>query len=425
MANEYTTGAMFSGAMPAWQRDYYSDVLMDTLRTKSIMVPFCATKEDFAAKSTGIMHYSEVFDTDPNFNALSEQDIWLRGAHLDTRSVNLVMEIHGDTLKFSDYSQVVNYLNQGDLRGLVRDKIGQNLKDTMDILARNAFLSHPYPVFAGGQRASRALIQATDLFDPDLGELARTHLEEAEIPGIAGTQDGDGAVIVCVTTPRVIHDIRTVAGNGWLDIQKYVGTNRKFTSEVGMWAGVRYVRTNRMVLRNHGAVIQQTTLSAPTVVGQGAAATVDSVYSVGQTASVRTVPCADVTDFAVGDIVTISSQSVNGGAGNAPLETDGEQETRRIVAKTGGVAGSLTFDKPLMKPHLSGDLVTLGITIHNSVFIGGPSVVMGVAERPIPIIPPKYDDMQMINRIGWRGFLKFQMFRPEFIEVHQTAGSTD
>src|SRR5665648_1040623 len=119
MANEYTTGAMFSGAMPAWQRDYYSDVLMDTLRTKSIMVPFCATKEDFAAKATGIMHYSEVFDTDPNFNALSEQDIWLRGAHLDTRSVNLTMEIHGDTLKFSDYSQVVNYLNQGDLRGLV------------------------------------------------------------------------------------------------------------------------------------------------------------------------------------------------------------------------------------------------------------------------------------------------------------------
>ena len=280
-------------------------------------------------------------------------------------------------------------------------------------------------MFAGGQRASRDLIQATDLFDPDLGELARTHLEEAEIPGIAGTQDGDGAVIVCVTTPRVIHDIRTVAGNGWLDIQKYVGQTAN--SQAKLVCGLEFVM-----------FAQTAWFSATTALSSNR-----QLYPLRPlwvrvlpqplTAFTRLVKPLPFVPFLVPMLRTsqlvILSQSqanpINGGAGNAPLETDGEQETRRIVAKTGGVAGSLTFDKPLMKPHLSGDLVTLGITIHNSVFIGGPSVVMGVAERPIPIIPPKYDDMQMINRIGWRGFLKFQMFRPEFIEVHQTAGSTD
>ena len=35
------------------------------------------------------------------------------------------------------------------------------------------------------------------------------------------------------------------------------------------------------------------------------------------------------------------------------------------------------------------------------------------------------DDLQMVNRYGWRGFMKFQMFRPEYIEVHETSGSTD
>ena len=68
MADAYESGVMYSGAMPAWQRTYYSGVLMDTIRMKSIMVPFCAVKEDFRAKDTGVMVYSEVFDTAPNWN---------------------------------------------------------------------------------------------------------------------------------------------------------------------------------------------------------------------------------------------------------------------------------------------------------------------------------------------------------------------
>jgi N4-gp56 family major capsid protein len=420
MANQYETGAIFSGTLPAAQRTYYEAVLRDVLRTKSLMVPFCAVKEDFRARDTGQIVYSEVFDTEPNWNALSEQDIWLRGAYLDTRSQTINLEIHGDTLKFSDYAEITQYLNRGDLRGLVKDKIGQNQVDTLDILARNAFLAHPNKQFGGGLRANRGAILATDLFDPDLAELARTHLEEAEVPGVVAVEDSDVQTIVCVTTPRVVHDIRTAAGSNWLEVNQYAGGQRKFTGEAGTWNGVRFVRTNRLMLRNHGAVGDQTTLTAATNPGQGAAATVDQIYSVGQAGSTRTIPVADVTGLAVGDYVTIHS-TVNG-AGNPPLETDGTQETRRIVSIG---ALTLSFDKPLLKAHASGDYVTKGITIHTSIFMGGPAVVYAVGERPTPVIPPKYDDMMMINRLGWRGFLKFQMFRPEFIEVHETSGSSN
>lgn len=421
---EYISGVFNSNMMPAWQREVYSDVLMQTLRTKSILVPFTTQYNDFSALHTGVINFSEVFDTVPDYNPLSEQDIWLRGAHLDTRSVNLTMEIHGDTLKFSDYSKVMNYLNSGDLTGLMRDKIGQNMTDTLDILARNAFLDHPNKIFGGGARASRELIQAGDLFDADLGELARTHLEENEIPGVATVGDGDGATIVSIVTPRVIHDIRTAAGSGWLEVQNYMQTGRKFTSEVGMWAGVRYIKSNRMVLRNHGAANVQTTLSSDTVVGQGAAQVVDKVYTVGQSNSVRYVQVGDVTGFAVGQFVTVHSQAKGEGAGHPPVEGDGTQETVRIVS-IDVAQNRLTFNKPLMKPHVAGDFITNGIDIHTSVFIGGPSVAFGIAEMPHPIIPPKYDDMLMINRIGWRGFLKMQQYRPEFIEVHENAGSTN
>lgn len=421
--SDYTSGVMYSASLPAWQRTYFEGVLLETLRTKSIMVPFTVMKEDFTGRQTGRITYTEVFDTAPNWNALAETDIWLTGAHLDSRTVTLDLEIHGDTLKFSDYSEIVQYINSGNLKGLVQNKIGQNQNEMLDILARNAFLSHPYPVYAGGSKTSRALIAATDLFDPDFAELARTHLEEAEIPGVVATEDSDVQTIVCVTTPRVIHDIRVAAGSNWLEVNQYAGGQRKFSGEAGTWGGVRFVRTNRLVLPNHGAVTVQTTLAAPTVPGQGSAATVDSVYSPGQPTSVRFVPVVSVAGLAVGMKVTIHSAAV-GNPGDAPVESDGTQETRRIVS-IDAPQNRIAFDRPLLKAHAPGDFLTKGIDLHTSIFMGGPAVVYGVGERPTPVVPPKHDDMMMINRYGWRGFLKFQMFRPEFVEVHYTAGSED
>ncbi len=95
MPNAYETGAIYSSAIPQWQRTYYEALLLETLRIKSLLVPFCRVKQDFAARNTGIMVFTEVMDTEPNWNPLSESDLWLRGAHLDSRSVQLAMEIHG------------------------------------------------------------------------------------------------------------------------------------------------------------------------------------------------------------------------------------------------------------------------------------------------------------------------------------------
>jgi N4-gp56 family major capsid protein len=429
MANEYTTGMMWSDSLPSWQRDYYSMLMLETLRTKSILVPYCATKTDYAAAKSGVVIYTEVMDTEPNWNALTESSIWLQGAYMDSRTVRILLEIHGDILKFSDYNEIVQYVNLGNMRGLVKDKIGRNQTDYLDILARNAFLTHPNILrFVGGTAATghaRTAITATDLFDPDVAETVRVHLEENEVPGVAKVDDSEGPTIVCVTTPRVIKDIRTGEGSSkWLELQEYAGGGRKFNAEVGSWAGIRFVRTNRLRLRNHGAVAHQTALNGVTVPGQGAAQTVDTVYTVGQSTSTRYITVDDETGFAVGQYITIHDESLNGGAGNPPLQTDGSQETRRIVSIDAG-NNRLVLDKPLLKPHADNNLVTNGRDVHASLFMGGPGVVEGIGEAPHPIFPPKYDDLMMVNRYGWRGFLKFQMFRPEFFEVVESAGSTD
>lgn len=414
MANEYTTGAIWSGNLPDWQRDYYSQLMLETLRMKSILVPYCVMKTDYAAANSGVIIYTEIFDTEPNTNALSETDIWLRGAHLDSRTVRIECEIHGDILKYSDYNSIVEYVRQGDMRGIVREKIAVNMSDYLDILARNAFAAVPaqYKTYVGA--SNRAGLAADDKLTVELLPTLRDNLEDIEVPGVAHTEADQVKTLVLTTTPRVVSGIRT-GNQKWEDAQKYAGASRLFNGEIGTWDGIRFVQTNRLRLYNAGATVAQDTLASATVPGQGAARSVDSVYTVGQSTATPFVTVVDVTGFAVGQNVTIHDADL----GTAPLESDGSSETRRIVAID--VANKrLAFNKPLMKAHGEGDYVTHGADVHLSILHGGPSVVYGVAEAPHPIMPPKFDDLMMVNRLGWRGFLKFQQFRPEFIQVAES-----
>ena len=419
MTDALETGLLTASALPAGQRAFYEQKLLENLRTKSILTPFTVMKEDFKARDTGQIVYSEVLDTEPNWNPFTENVVWLRGASLDSRSVTIDLEIHGDVIKLSDYNELTNFWNNGDLRGLVDGKLGQNMTDHIDIIARNAFLSHPNKMFGGDATGRASIVQnSSDYFLPNMAELARVHLEENEVPGVAAVGDGDSKTIVCVTTPRVIHDIRTAAGSDWKEVQEYAGSTRIFNSEVGMRGGVRFIKTNRLKMRNAGLAVTQTTLNGATVPGQGAAATVDNVYSVGQSGSTRTVPVVSAIGFAVGQYVTIHTLAL----GTTVLDSDGGQETRRIVAIS---SNDLSFDKPLLKPHADGDYITNAIDIHGSIFMGGPGVVYGVGERPHPVLLPVIDDLGMIRRLAWRGFVKMSLFRPEMFEVVETAGSTN
>jgi hypothetical protein len=60
MTIDVASGVIWSDTLPSWQRTWFEAVLLDTLRIKSILVPFCAVKEDPRARDTGIVTYSEV-----------------------------------------------------------------------------------------------------------------------------------------------------------------------------------------------------------------------------------------------------------------------------------------------------------------------------------------------------------------------------
>jgi N4-gp56 family major capsid protein len=414
MANAVETGQFLSTTTDQSTRTYYEKLLLDTIRMQSILVNFCRYKEDFGAKATGKMTFTEVLDAAPNWEALPESSVWLKGGHLDSRQVSLELEIHGDVLKFNDYADQVTFWNNGDLRGLVRGKLGQLVTDEIDHLALNAFLDHPSPYYTNAT-GTRASITATDVLTPTMIEDIVVDLEESNIPGVMTPEDGGSKSIVCVTTPRVIRDIRHNADSPWMEVNAYEQTGRIFRNEVGMWNGVRFIKSNRLHLRNYGEILAYTALAAAVTEGDGAAA-IDGVYTVGDSSATNYITVDDAAEFEAGDVITIHEVD---SAGDAIDEGDGTQETRRIVSIDGN---NISVDRPFLKAHSIDDQVTKGRDVHASIFIGGPSVVMGVGERPNIRILPKIDDLQLINRYSWRGFLKLQMFRPEYTRLMYSAG---
>lgn len=416
MANAVNTGQFLSTTTSQSTRTYYEKLLLDTIRMQSILMGFCRYKEDFGAKATGKMTFTEVLDAEPNWEALPESSVWLKGGHLDSRQVSLELEIHGDVLKFNDYADQVTFWNNGDLRSLVRGKLGQLVTDEMDYLALQAFLDHPSPYYTNAT-GTRASILDADILSPTEIEDIVVDLEESNIPGVFSPEDGAPVGVVCVTTPRVIRDIRHNADSPWMEVNAYEGTGRIFRNEVGTWNGVRFIKSNRLHLHNYGEVSAYSALAAAGDAGDGAAA-IDGVYTVGDSSATNYVTVDDGSVFAVGDLVTIHEVE---SPGDAPTEDDGTQEVRRIVAIDNN---NISFDRPLLKDHAIDDQVTLGRDIHASLFLGGPSVVLGVGERPNIRVLPKIDDLQLINRYSWRGFLKFQMFRPEYSRLIYSSGGS-
>ena len=92
MTAQYETGALYgftTPTLPSWQRQWYEARLLDTLRMKSILVPYTRLVEDFTAVNAKQITYTEVLDMEPNWNPMSESTIWKKGQYLDSRTVTI------------------------------------------------------------------------------------------------------------------------------------------------------------------------------------------------------------------------------------------------------------------------------------------------------------------------------------------------
>lgn len=409
------TGLFTSSMLPMSYRTYYEAVLLDVLRAQTIYQGYARPIVDFDARDAKLITFTEVHDLHPTIGTLTEGVPFVEGAYLDGKQVSMTVSERGNVVKTNKFHNTTQFWNSGEFESLVREKLGRNLVESVEILARNELMQTQYAYYSdagtGGVPTSRATVAADDIFLPDYGDKVKTNLESRNALGL---QDGSNSV-VGIVHPRVARDIRVNAGSDWKDVMLYADPGRVLRGEIGMLDGVRYVKNNFARLPNAGATVAQIQLEGATVKGQGGPDSDDA----GLLNYVATTTAGDLSSFAVGQEVTIHKQTL----GTSPLETDETAETRVITQVDDG-NDRLYFDKALYLAHADNDYITTARDLYPSIFIGGPSIVWGVAALPSVVVPPIIDDFGRINRVSWYGIFDYKLLRDAHVEMYISAAST-
>lgn len=292
--------------------------------------------------------------------------------------------------KTTEYLETTQYLNSGNLSGLIREKIGVHMALSLDTLARNAFLSTPCGnAWYAGSATSRVTLLSTEKLIPDYVEQAVRNLKARDMETI------DGLNVMAVIHPAQTYDLRR--HSDWINAQQYAGSTPIFTGEVGSWGGCRFVETTRARLPNAGALTAQTTVAVSTSKGD------------------TTMTVTSATGFA-------ANQEISVGTGATVDEADSTLEHMVIDSIAGSV---LTMKRKMAFAHTSGQYVTEAADVYPTILFGAtPAVGCGIGLDPEVRVMPPNDDLGRLFRAGWYAIIGWGCLNSDAAEIIYTRAST-
>ena len=372
---------------------YYPD-LYEVYRRQAIYNRFVSAEFNHNGPRATELRITSLLMPHANQDPIGNRDLWLDTSYMDSFERRITFSRYAGKLSLNRYDDLVTYWKQNGVRGLKRIinmGLGHHITNVLDKLARDAFLSAPFAMYGDGLGTwggtDYSAIDSSDYATASLLNQVNLGLKERDTEGFITGEANLGRNTVCITSPGVLYNLRSEAnatGNadGFVDVLKYARPDQYIRGEIGMYHGVRFVETNNAILYNAGAIATQATISAAIAAGDGspdpASAAVDSVEYVGQTAATHAITVSDTTGFAVGDILTIHVDRTNAkGVTDGVDTTDGKLHNRRVVAISGTVGGTLSFDRPIMEAFstdLGGSVygyVTKAQHIHTMIFLAG------------------------------------------------------
>lgn len=422
-----TFGTPWSGLdMNQW--DEWVPELLPAYQKKSVFFQMVDYQVDLGALRTGKVHFTQRLDPEPNISVVDNRAIWLPQLYVDSRSIDVTASRYGGKVQLHEYDDMITRWRQNGsagLRTIITDVLAQNMIQTLDRLARNAFLSSFFVNFSGGVSGFTALTTAQTFEEG----IARQQQMAAEYAGLNNP-------IFCLTAPAATYTLKSQSSSGeWVDRSKYAQPGALVNYEIGSYEGVRFATHPDLTLWNCGVVTKQAMITASVTAGDGSpdpeSTDVDGAWRVGQAGATHGVSYTDGTGtLAVGDYVTLhrerSSAGVMGVANGVKWDSVYNIE-RRIVAVSGG---KVYFDKPVMSDDFSTEVttgiygyMTVGRPVHAALFIKGPqSVVAGVIRPPRTHTPPAIDDTESIFRFSWDAYLGYAPFYTDRFSVYFYTG---
>lgn len=415
------------------QRAYYVPDLLEIYRHRSLWTNIVDYVVDLSAQRTGQIIFTQPIPPEFNTGTIDVRQLWLPDLYFDTLQIVITTERYGDKMHLHKYDDMITYWRQNrkqGLRNIIRSMMGPHMIGSLDMLARNAFLGADslQVSFSNGKTGFHDLL-ATDTFE--VGVARAVQLKAGYTP------DPINNPVVGIISPSAVYTVRNDNNGEFISRLQYGDPPRLLNYEIGVYEGVLFQQHWSVTLWNVGAILAQTTITAPVQRGDGApdpnTTQVYGVYKVGQPNATHYVQVADVTGFTVGDRVTLHTARAT--ANDTMSTLDGVvwnhyQNRERMIVSIDALNNRLVFDKPILDDYYSTDLgggvygyVTLARPVHAAVFIKGPrAVVAGVTQPPQVYQPAPYDDTEAIYRIAWDAYMKYQMFRPERVEIYFHAG---
>lgn len=416
------------------QRTVYVPDLLEVFRHKALFYKMVTYGVNLAAQRTGTMVFTQPIDPEPSIQAIDNRLLWLPQLYMDSRNVQITALRYGNKIQMHKYDDMITYWKENGsagLRAIMSKRVAPNMVGSLDLLARNAFLDHAHPMFAGTASGFNDLA-ATDTFDP---AIARALWLGADYQPDPTTNPIFGLV-----SPSATYSLKSSASSTeWVTRLQYARPVALINYEIGSYEDVRFAQSPLLTLWNCGTVIAQTTITAAANQGSGApdpeVTPVDGVWNVGQpgVAATHYITVESTAGFTVGDYVTLHRVRPAANAAKATINgvtwNHYQNRTRRITEIVD--ATKMSFARPLLTEWYEAVVaeqsyygwVTLARPIHCGIFIKGPrGVVSGVLQPPQTYTPPPVDDTESIFRFSWDAYLKYQIMYPSRFEVYFYAG---
>ena len=443
------------------ERTWYDPVLRDMYQRSSAYSQYANMKVDLNGPKARTIFFNDLIPPRPNITPLTNRAQESTRLYTDSYQKSVTTERGGNGMALHRESEMFSYWQRGGQYGLlpiIQQSLGHVMIDHLDLLCRNAFLTHPYPYFGNGSATGFSGITHSNVGDKATTELLDSvwlKLTTRQMPFNAlPTTYPMGTEPIVVCSHGFVHDLKREIGTGagglnFVDINKYTEAGRTtlLAGEMGMYRGFRFVANDMAVLFNSGAIVTQTNITAAVQPGDGApdpqTTLVEGVRRVGQPGAIHTITVVSTAGLASGQIIAIhrvKAQAADVLTGRAVLNgvlyTDPMLQNVEIHAVINGT--TLSLKEPYMMSQENGkgletDLgagvfgyVTLAKHVHSALFLNPAQtsgIIAGVAQPPVIYTPRPVDDFESMYRISYDFWLKYALWEPRVFQTWFGTGA--
>jgi len=436
-------------------RDWYEPFMMEPFVRQTMWYNLVRYMINMEAVHSETAHFTQRIQPPANPEELDFRGLTLPRQYYDSRNFSVDYKSYGGSVMYHKYDKMIyqwakrNQSNpsisntgipQPDLESIIRSDLAVNLTQTLDILARNAFIT--------GSALNRSFasdatgfhdIAAGDTFDPEIAKLVKLNAayQPNEPSGIFPAAISPAAEYSLVDQPATTNYMNYRASVQDASILNY------FAAE---YMGVTYLRNWRLVLWNVGEVLAQASITVAVEPGDGSpapATLVDEFWATGSDDATHYIQLSNITDptttelgFLVGDIVTLhrARNSADGAlCTDAGVQWDHAANIDARVVAVDYSLNRISLEFPVLNENYYVAIatgfygwVTKARPVHVAIFfqngMSDPGVAGVVMDAPKFYINPPIDVRKARWEFGWDTYMAYNVINPEAFVCHFHAG---